>query len=131
VSTINLITPAKQSGSRPGPRKVNVSLSLDADLAKEGPTGGPLPSQMPGGGSGADRSVVAARPRRERVKAALSLIAVPGLPRRTPGPEPRDAAPYVVDTIAVSYHGNNSTHLDSLAHLYFKGKICNGYPQTS
>jgi hypothetical protein len=53
------------------------------------------------------------------------------LASRPPGPDPRPLAAYVVDTISVSYHGNNTTHLDSLAHLYFKGQIYNGYPQTS
>ena len=37
----------------------------------------------------------------------------------------------MVDTIAVSYHGNNTTHLDAPSHLYYKGQIYNGYPQSS
>jgi kynurenine formamidase len=37
----------------------------------------------------------------------------------------------VVDTISVSYHGNETTHLDAPSHMYFKGQIYNGYPQTS
>ena len=53
------------------------------------------------------------------------------LTSRPPGPDPRDIAAYVVDTIAVSYHGNNTTHLDAPSHLYYKGQIYNGYPQTS
>ena len=53
------------------------------------------------------------------------------LASRPPGPDSRPLAAYVTDTISVSYHGNNTTHLDSLAHLYFKGQIYNGYPQTS
>jgi kynurenine formamidase len=36
-----------------------------------------------------------------------------------------------VDTIAVSYHGNNTTHLDAPSHIYYQGKIYNGYPQSS
>lgn len=49
------------------------------------------------------------------------------LTSRPPGPDPRPLAAYVVDTIAVSYHGNNTTHLDALSHMYFKGQIYNGY----
>jgi kynurenine formamidase len=37
----------------------------------------------------------------------------------------------VVDTIAVSYHGNNTTHLDAPSHMYYKGQIYNGFPQSS
>ena len=44
------------------------------------------------------------------------------LTSRPPGPEPRDLAAYVVDTIAVSYHGNNTTHLDAPSHMYYKGQ---------
>jgi hypothetical protein len=50
---------------------------------------------------------------------------------RPPGEEARPAAAYVVDTISTSYHGNNTTHLDALSHLYFQGKIYNGFPQSS
>jgi kynurenine formamidase len=32
-----------------------------------------------------------------------------------------------VDKIAVSYHGNVHTHIDSLAHVFFDGKAYNGY----
>src|ERR1039458_10146521 len=46
-------------------------------------------------------------------------------------PEPRDVAAYVVDTISVSYHGNNTTHLDAPSHIYYKGRLYNGYPQSS
>src|ERR1017187_3682869 len=46
-------------------------------------------------------------------------------------PEPRDVTAYVVDTISVSYHGNNTTHLDAPNHIYYKGRLYNGYPQSS
>src|ERR1039458_5953763 len=46
-------------------------------------------------------------------------------------PEPRDVTAYVVDTISVSYHGNNTTHLDAPSHIYYKGRLYNGYPQSS
>jgi kynurenine formamidase len=53
------------------------------------------------------------------------------LSSRPPGPDPRPLAAYVVDTISVSYHGNYTTHLDALSHMYYKGQIFNGFPQTS
>lgn len=99
AGTINLITQAKRKAAAALVREgVSVSMSLDADLPKEGPTGG---------------------------RTTWTLTS------RPPGTEPRDLAAYVVDTIAVSYHGNNTTHLDVPSHLYYKGRIYNGYPQSS
>jgi kynurenine formamidase len=121
AGTINLITPAKRKAAAALVREgFSVSMSLDADLPKEGPTGGPLPSMGGGapaaargqGGGGANRATWT-------------------LSSRPPGPDPRDLAAYVVDTIAVSYHGNNTTHLDAPSHMYYKGQIYNGYPQSS
>jgi len=111
AGTINLITPAKRKAAAALVHDgVCVSASLDADLPKEGPTSGPLP-----GG-----------PR------------VPGQPRTTwtltsrpPGPDPKPKPSYVVDTIATAYHGDATTHLDALSHVYYKGQIYNGFPQTS
>ena len=123
AGTINLITPAKRKAAAALVREgISVSMSLDADLPKEGPTGGPLPGMIPGaagggaargqGGGGANRTTWT-------------------LTSRPPGPDPRPLAAYVVDTIAVSYHGNNTTHLDAPSHIYYQGKIYNGYPQSS
>ncbi len=111
TGTINLITPAKRKAAAALVRDgVCVSASLDADLPKDGPTSGPLP-----GG-----------PR------------IPGQPHTTwtltskpPGPDPRPKAAYVVDTIATAYHGDATTHLDALSHVYYQGQIYNGFPQTS
>ena len=120
AGTINLITPTKRKAAAALVREgVSVSMSLDADLPKEGSTGGPLPG-MGGappaargqGGGGGSRTTWT-------------------LTSRPPGPDPRDIAAYVVDTIAVSYHGNNTTHLDAPSHLYYKGQIYNGYSQSS
>jgi kynurenine formamidase len=121
AGTVNLITPAKRKAAAALVREgVSVSMSLDADLPKEGPTGGPLPGM--GGGS----------PRAARGQGGSPQSrATWTLTSRPPGPEPRDVAAYVVDTIAVSYHGNNTTHLDAPSHMYFKGQIYNGYPQSS
>lgn len=118
AGTIHLITSAKRKAAAALVREgVSVSMALDADLPKEGSTGGALPgmggvppgTRGQGGGS----------------RATWTLTS------RPPGPEPRDVAAYVVDTIAVSYHGNNTTHLDAPSHLYYKGQIYNGYPQSS
>ena len=35
---------------------------------------------------------------------------------------------YVVDSYSVSFHGNNTTHLDALSHYIYGGKIYNGFP---
>ena len=49
AGTINLITPAKRKAAAALVRDgVSVSMSLDADLPKEGSTGGPLPGMIPG-----------------------------------------------------------------------------------
>jgi kynurenine formamidase len=111
AGTINLISPAKRKAAAALVRDgVCVSASLDADLPKEGPTSGPLP-----GGPRTD-----AGPR-----TTWTLTSKP------PGPDPRPRASYVVDTIAVAYHGNETTHLDALSHIYYKGQIYNGFPQTN
>jgi kynurenine formamidase len=114
AGTLNFITPAKRKAAAALVREgVSVSMSIDADLPKEGSTGGPLPGMISSGSpSPANRTTWT-------------------LTSRPPGPEPRDLAAYVVDTIAVSYHGNNSTHIDAPSHLYYKGQIYNGYPQTN
>jgi len=38
---------------------------------------------------------------------------------------------YAVDSISVTFHGNNTTHLDALSHFIFNGKIYNGFPASS
>jgi kynurenine formamidase len=35
------------------------------------------------------------------------------------------------DSYAVQYHGYTQTHLDALCHLFYKGKMYNGIPQTA
>jgi kynurenine formamidase len=146
AGTINLITPAKRKAAAALVREgVSVSMSLDADLPKEGPTSGPLPGMggaPRGGGNPPSPSGVAPSPGNAPAPGGASPAArgqgggpasrtTWTLNSRPPGPEPRDVAAYVVDTIAVSYHGNNTTHLDAPSHLYYKGQIYNGYPQSS
>ena len=38
-------------------------------------------------------------------------------------------AEYAVDTYSVSYHGYAHTHIDALCHMFWKGKMYNGYSQ--
>jgi kynurenine formamidase len=117
AGTINLITPAKRKAAAALVREgLSVSMSLDADLPLEGTTGGPLPSQT--GASGFGRSTTGKR------AATWTLTSKP------PGLETKPVPGYVVDTIATFYHGNYSTHLDALSHIYYQGQIYNGFPQS-
>jgi kynurenine formamidase len=145
AGTVNLITPAKRKAAAALVRDgVSVSMSLDADLPKEGSTGGPLPGMMPGTGprgggprGGRDGQPAMNPPGGGNPPGGRG----PGggfadrttwtLTSRPPGPEARPLASYVTDTIAVAYHGNNTTHLDALSHLFYKGQIFGGFPQTS
>jgi kynurenine formamidase len=36
-----------------------------------------------------------------------------------------------LDTYSVSYHGYGTTHMDALCHMFYKGHLYNGYPQTA
>jgi kynurenine formamidase len=114
AGTINLITAAHRKAAAALVREgVCVSASLNADLPKGDTTSGPLPGGPPiPGVAPADRTT-------------WTLTSHP------PGPDPKPRTSYVTDTIAVAYHGNNTTHLDALSHIYYKGQIYNGFPQTS
>jgi len=149
AGTINLITPAKRKAAAALVKEgISVSASLDADLPKEGSTGVPLGGGgprggAPGGGPGQAGQGAppppAANPQgggrgpEGRGGRGGPFVERPtwSLASRPPGPDPRPLASYVVDTISVSYHGNNTTHLDALSHLYIQGQIYNGFPQTS
>jgi kynurenine formamidase len=117
AGTINLITPAKRKQAAALVHDgISVSASLDADLPKDGPTSGPLPGGPPPPGA---------------PQVAPGARTTWTLTSRPPGPDPKPRMSYVVDTIAVDYHGNNTTHMDALSHVYYKGQIYNGFPQTS
>ena len=151
AGTINLITPAKRKAAAALVKEgISVSASLDADLPKEGSTGVPLGGMgggprggAPGGGPGQAGQgappVAGASPQggargpegRGGRGGPFVERATWSLASRPPGPDPRPLAAYVVDTISVSYHGNNTTHLDALSHIYYQGRIYNGFPQTS
>ncbi|HEY7305386.1 MAG TPA: cyclase family protein [Bryobacteraceae bacterium] len=36
-----------------------------------------------------------------------------------------------LDTYSVSYHGYGTTHLDALCHMFYKGRMFNGFPQSA
>lgn len=36
--------------------------------------------------------------------------------------------PWIVDSIGVLYHGYQHTHMDSLCHMFYRGKMYNGFP---
>ena len=36
---------------------------------------------------------------------------------------------FAMDNYSTSYHGQSLTHLDSLSHMFYQGKVYNGYPQ--
>jgi kynurenine formamidase len=36
-----------------------------------------------------------------------------------------------LDTYSVSYHGYGTTHMDALCHMFYKGHLYNGFPQTA
>jgi kynurenine formamidase len=145
AGTVNLIAPATRKAAAALVREgVSVSMALDADLPKEGSTGGPLPMMMGGPRGGGNPPAAGGAP--PAPGSAPAAVGPPSEPRpqgggsnrntwtltsRPPGPEPRQLASYVVDTIAVTYHGNNTTHLDAPSHLFYKGQIYNGYPQSS
>jgi kynurenine formamidase len=40
------------------------------------------------------------------------------------------AGAFAMDTYAVSYHGFAHTHMDSLTHMFYQGKMYNGFAQT-
>ena len=39
-------------------------------------------------------------------------------------------AMFAMDTYTTSYHGTSLTHLDSLSHMFYQGKVYNGFAQT-
>lgn len=47
---------------------------------------------------------------------------------RSTGQNMRSPSGYAVDSITVSFHGNNTTHFDALSHFIFEGHIYNGFP---
>jgi kynurenine formamidase len=50
---------------------------------------------------------------------------------RSTGLNMRGPSGYAVDSITVSFHGNNTTHFDALSHFIFEGHVYNGFPAAS
>jgi kynurenine formamidase len=50
---------------------------------------------------------------------------------RSTGLNMRGPSGYAVDSISVSFHGNNTTHFDALSHFIYNGHIYNGFPAAS
>ncbi len=111
AGTVNLITPAKRKQAAALVREgISISMSLDADLPPKGAP--PEPPPQPG--------------------------AQGGFPRytwqhtmRSTGQNMRSPSGYAVDSISVSFHGNNTTHFDALSHFIYEGHIYNGFPASS
>jgi kynurenine formamidase len=107
AGTINLITPAKRRQAASLVRDgVSVSLSLDADIPLQG---------------------------------AADAVPEPGKRSRytwkhvmmRDGQNMKTPSGYAVDSYEVTFHGNNTTHLDALSHFIFEGHIYNGFPAES
>jgi kynurenine formamidase len=113
AGTVNLITPAKRKQAAGLVKEgYSVSMSLDADIPPQGeaPPPPPPPQESGRGGRG-------------------------GFPRytwqhtmRSTGLNMRAPSGYAVDSYSVSFHGNNTTHLDALSHFIYEGHIYNGVP---
>ncbi|MBM3776326.1 MAG: cyclase family protein [Acidobacteria bacterium] len=53
----------------------------------------------------------------------------PGFEHRMIETGERPEAGSSADVFSVQYHGFTATHLDALCHIFYKGKMFNGYPQ--
>jgi kynurenine formamidase len=103
AGTVNLITPAnRRQAARLVKDGISISMALDADIPLEGQV---VPPQAPG-----------SRPRYTWEHVMLR----DGQNMKTP-------SGYAVDSYKVTFHGNNTTHLDALSHFIFEGHIYNGY----
>jgi kynurenine formamidase len=117
AGTVNLITPAKRKQAAGLVKEgISVSLSLDADIAPKGSTEAenPQPAPAPGG----------------RGRGNMPRYTWQHAMRST-GQNMRAPSGYAVDSITVSFHGNNTTHFDALSHFIFEGHIYNGFPAAS
>ncbi len=90
---------------------ISVSMSLDADIP---PSGAAPPEPMP---------LQSAQKGGPRYTWQHTM--------RSTGQNMRGPSGYAVDSITVSFHGNNTTHFDALSHFIFEGHIYNGFPASS
>jgi kynurenine formamidase len=104
AGTINLITPAKRRQAAALVKDgVSVSLSLDADIPLQGAT-----DAVPEPG------------KRSRYTWEHVMM--------RDGQNMKQPSGYAVDSYKVTFHGNNTSHLDALSHFIFEGHIYNGFP---
>jgi len=110
AGTFNLITPAKRRQAASLVKDgVSVSMSIDADLPKLGDPAPPPPAPAAPGGRAGARSPYTW----EHVMRSNGIG--------------RDEG-YVIDTYTVTFHGNNTTHMDALSHYIHQGQTYNGFP---
>jgi len=111
AGTVNLITPAKRKQAAALIKEgISVSMSLDGDIAPKGAAPEPPPPTPPPGGRG--------RGSRYTWQHVM----------RSTGQNMTAPSGYAVDSITVSFHGNNTTHFDALSHFIYEGHIYNGVP---
>lgn len=114
AGTVNLITPAKRKQAAALIKEgISVSCSLDADISPNGAPPEPAPPPPPPGGRG----------QQSRYTWQHAM--------RSTGQNMRAPSGYAVDSITVSFHGNNTTHFDALSHFIYEGHIYNGFPAAS
>src|SRR5579875_206186 len=103
AGTVNLITPAKRKeAARLVKEGISVSMSLDADIPPKG----------------------AAEEDTERY-AKFPHYTWQHI-MRTNGVSMKHSSGYIIDTYSMSFHGNNTTHLDALCHFIYGGHAYNG-----
>jgi kynurenine formamidase len=107
MGAVNLITPAKRKLAL-GLVKEGVSVSLARNAETEAAVDNPQPIVRSGGG-----------------QRAASMERGPANSQKAP-PPPSDQSS-TGDTFFISYHGYVHTHMDSLCHFFYKGRMYNGY----
>ena len=129
AGTVNTITPAKRKQAAALVHDgVSVSMSLDADIAKEGESvpaasNTPTTNNPSGTNNTAQRGAGPQRGGGGRGGPTWQHV------MRSNGQNRQEG--YVVDSYTVSFHGNNTTHLDALSHFIYNGHLYNGFPADS
>lgn len=104
MGAVNLITPARRKQAL-SVVKEGVSVSMARNAETEPAVDNPQPIVRAAAGRGAARG---------------------GAAREGKAPPPGDQSS-TGDTFFISYHGYVHTHMDSLCHFFYKGKMYNGY----